>query len=309
MPNSEDIKNSFTPCGFGPKADVESSLATIALMYDPLNLVTVNAKIDAYNVSEITLLKQQLAEVSFKSGDLLLMDRGYPSISLLYELRQRKIDFCVRLKDNWWTAVNEMLKAGETDKIVTFTLPKKDKYLQELFKGESDAVTVRITVIELEGGKREILCTSLLDMAKYTLEDLKGLYHIRWGIEEAYKLFKVRADMESFTGMTALSVKQDFYAGIFSMNLCAMMSFPIEQKVREQSKEADLKNTKMVNRTNAFSLVKESMVGVFLKKKIRTFLQTVDHILYKTTEAVRPNRTFPRNHKQKKPKSMNYKTM
>ena len=309
LPNSEDIKNSFTPCGFGPKADVESSLATIALMYDPLNLVTVNAKIDAYNVSEITLLKQQLAEVSFKSGDLLLMDRGYPSISLLYELRQRKIDFCVRLKDNWWTAVNEMLKAGETDKIVTFTLPKKDKYLQELFKGESDTVTVRITVIELEGGKREILCTSLLDMAKYTLEDLKGLYHIRWGIEEAYKLFKVRADMESFTGMTALSVKQDFYAGIFSMNLCAMMSFPIEQKVREQSKEADLKNTKMVNRTNAFSLVKESMVGVFLKKKIRTFLQTVDHILYKTTEAVRPNRTFPRNHKQKKPKSMNYKTM
>ncbi len=309
LPDSQDIREKFMPTGFGPNADVESSLATISLIYDPLNLITLNAKIDAYNVSEITLMKQQLGEVSFKPNDILLMDRGYPSISLIYGLHHREIGFCIRLKDDWWKAVNEMLKAGETDKIVTFILPKKDKYLQQFYKSDSDKVTVRISVIELEDGKREILCTSLLDTKKYTLEDLKQLYHIRWGIEEAYKLFKVRAEMESFSGMTALSVKQDFYAGIFSMNLCAMMSFPIEQKVREESKEAKLKNTKMVNRTNAFSLVRESMVGVFLKKKIRKFLQTVDNILKKTTEAIRPNRTFPRKHKQKKPKSMNYKIM
>jgi len=349
LPDSQDIREKFTPTGFGPNADAESSLATISLIYDPLNLVTLNAKIDAYNVSEITLLKEQLQEVSFKPDDILLIDRGYPSIGLLYELHHRKIGFCVRLKDNWWKAVNEMLKTGKTDKIVTFVLPKKDKSLQQLFKGKTDSVTVRISVIELEDGKKEILCTSLLDTEKYTLEDLKQLYHFRWGIEEAYKLFKVRADMDSFSGMTALSVKQDFYAGIFSMNLCAMMSFPIEQKVRadmdsfsgmtalsvkqdfyagifsmnlcammsfpieqkvrEESKEAELKNTKMVNRTNAFSLVRESMVGVFLKKKIKGFLKTVDNILQKTTEAIRSNRTFPRNHKQKKPKSMNYKIM
>jgi len=309
LPDSQNIRESFMPFGFGPKGDSKSSIATISLIYDPLNLVTLNAKIDAYNVSEIALLKEQLLEVSFKSNDILLMDRGYPSISLIYGLHHRNIGFCIRLKDDWWKAVNEMLKVGETDKIVTFSLPNKDKNLQQFYKSDSDKVTVRISVIELEDGKKEILCTSLLDTQKYTLEDLKQLYHIRWGIEEAYKLFKVRADMESFSGMTALSVKQDFYAGIFSMNLCAMMSFPIEQKVREESKEAELKNTKMVNRTNAFSLVRESMVGVFLKKKVKGFLKAVDDILQKTTEAIRPNRTFPRKHKQKKPKSMNYKIM
>ena len=309
LPDSQNIRESFMPFGFGPKGDSKSSIATISLIYDPLNLVTLNAKIDAYNVSEIALLKEQLLEVSFKPNDILLMDRGYPSISLIYGLHHRNIGFCIRLKDDWWKAVNEMLKVGETDKIVTFSLPNKDKNLQQFYKSDSDKVTVRISVIELEDGKKEILCTSLLDTQKYTLEDLKQLYHIRWGIEEAYKLFKVRADMESFSGMTALSVKQDFYAGIFSMNLCAMMSFPIEQKVREESKEAELKNTKMVNRTNAFSLVRESMVGVFLKKKVKGFLKAVDDILQKTTEAIRPNRTFPRKHKQKKPKSMNYKIM
>ena len=309
LPNSKNIKEHFMAFDFGPNVDAESSLATISLLYDPLNLVTLNAKIDAFNVSEITLLKEQLAEVSFKPNDLLLMDRGYPSVGLLYEMHYRGIGVCVRLKDNWWKAVNEMLNAGQTDKIVTFTLPKKDRYLQERFKGKTDKVTVRITVIELEDGKREILCTSLLDSTQYTLDDLKGLYHTRWGIEEAYKLLKVRADLESFSGLTTLSVKQDFYAGIFAMNLSAMMSFPIDQKVRKQSKEAELKNTKMINRTDALALVRESMVGVFIKKKIKKFLQTVDNILQKTTEAIRPNRSFPRNHKRKKPKSMNYKNI
>lgn len=309
LPNSKNIKESFAPTGFGPNGDVERSVATVSLIYDALNLVTLNAKLDAYEVSENTLLKAQLKEVSFKPDDILLLDRGYPSIGLLYELHHRKIGFCVRLKDNWWKAVNEMLKAGETDRIVTFSLPKKDKGLQQLFQEESDTVTVRISVIDLGEGKKEILCTSLLDTQNYTLEDLKQLYHIRWGIEEAYKLFKVRADLESFSGMTALSVKQDFHAGILAMNLCAMMSFPIEQKVREESKDAQLKNIKKVNRTNALALIKESMVGVFLKKKKKQFLETIDHILQKTTEIVRPNRKFPRNHKQKKPKSMNYKIM
>ena len=115
--------------------------------------------------------------------------------------------------------------------------------------------------------------------------------------------------MESFSGMTALSVKQDFHAGIFAMNLCAMINFPIEQKVREESREAKLKYTKTINKTNSFSLIRESMLGVFIKKKIKYFLRIFDEIISKTTEVIRPNRSFPRNHKPKKPKSMNYKQM
>ena len=100
---------------------------------------------------------------------------------------------------------------------------------------------------------------------------MKKLYHFRKGIEEAYKLFKVRADLESFSEISALSVKQDFNAGIFSMNICAAINFPIEQKVREESKNANLKYTKIVNKTNALSIVGECMIGVFIKKRIKRF--------------------------------------
>lgn len=309
LPSSENIRAEFPATNFGPKASSSRSVAKISLVYDVLNLITLNAKMAAFTEHETTLLKEQLTEVAFKPNDILLLDRGYPSIGLLYELEHSNIHFCVRLKDNWWKEVNAMLQANETDKIVTFTLPKKDSGLQAVHNAATDSVTVRLVVIALENGNKEILCTSLLDSKTYTLCDLKQLYHLRWGIEEAYKLFKVRADMESFSGMTALSVKQDFYAGIFAMNLCAMMSFPIEQKVREESKNSALKYTKTVNKTNAFSLIRESVTGVFFKKKVKLFLKAFDDIITKTTECIRPNRTYPRNHKQKKPKSMNYKIM
>ena len=308
LPNSKSIAEEFGVSGFGPKADVKHSLARISLVYDVFNLVTLNAKIAPFKTHETTLLKEQLSEIKFKENDLLLLDRGYPSIALLYELQQREIDFCVRLKDDWWNEVNQMLQAGETDKIITFTLPKKDIELQEKFNASHHTVIVRLVVIELENGSKEILCTSLVDDS-YTLEDLKWLYHKRWNIEEAYKLFKQRANIESFSGKTALSVNQDFYAAIFMMNMCAVMSFPIEQKVRAQSKQNTHQHPKQINRTNALALMNESIVGVFVKKKIKNFLKTLDHILHKTIEIVRPNRREPRNHKIKKPKSMNYKIL
>lgn len=308
LPNSKSIEDEFGASQFGPKADAKRSLARISLIYDVFNLLTLNSKIAPFKTHETTLLKEQLAETTFKENDLLLLDRGYPSIGLLYELQQRKLDFCVRLKDNWWNEVNQLLQAGDTDKIITFTLPKKNAELQAKFNTSCNTVSTRLVVIELENGTKEIRCTSLTDDS-YTLEDLKWLYHKRWNIEEAYKLFKQRANIESFSGKTALSVKQDFYAAIFMMNMCAIMSFPIEQKVREQSKQNTTQHPRQINRTNALAMMNESIVGVFIRKKIKNFLKTLDHILHKTLEIIRPNRKEPKNHKIKKPKSMNYKIL
>ena len=104
------------------------------MVYDVLNLVTLNAKIDTFKVHETTLLNTQLAEVAFMADDILVLDRGYLSIGLLYELQHKGIGFCVRLKDNWWNEVNDMLEVKETNKVVTFRLPKKDKGFKILLK-------------------------------------------------------------------------------------------------------------------------------------------------------------------------------
>ena len=69
--------------------------------------------------------------------------------------------------------------------------------------------------------EKKILCISLIHLRNYTIDNLKHLYHLRWGIEEYGKLFKVRADLESFSGMSALSVNAILLCGyIFNEYLC-----------------------------------------------------------------------------------------
>ncbi len=69
------------------------------------------------------------------------------------------------------------------------------------------------------------------------VEEIGELYHYRWNEEEGYKLFKSRLEIENFSGKTALAVKQDFFAKVFIMSLCATLAFPIEEKVKKEVNE------------------------------------------------------------------------
>lgn len=311
LPNSKDIQDEFPTKSFGPNADKERSIARVSLIYDVFNQITLSAKLGTYTSHESTLLKEQLPELKFMKNDLLLLDRGYPSFNLLFELIQMKLNFCVRLKDNWWKEVIAMFKAEETDKLVTFQLPEKDKKIAEKYEQSELDFKVRIVIVELENGQKEVLCTNLLHAEEYDLEDLHWLYHQRWGIEETYKILKSRINVENFSGLTALSVKQDFFASIFVMNLTAILAYPISEKIAKEDKQQShkKKRKRKLNRTNTISFFKESIVAIFIKKKIDQFLDYFDRMTQKTTEIIRTERKFERKHKPKRPKSMNYKDM
>lgn len=125
LPNHPTVAEEFGVHQFGPKADSPRSLAMGSLLYDVLNLITIDSQIAPYASSERDLLMQHLDQV--KSGDLLLLDRGYPSFWLLFLLKARGIEFCVRLKEDWWLKVKDFTESSEKERIVTFTLPKKDR--------------------------------------------------------------------------------------------------------------------------------------------------------------------------------------
>ncbi|WP_179091400.1 IS4 family transposase, partial [[Flexibacter] sp. ATCC 35208] len=244
LPNHKTTREEFGVHNMGRHADAERCIATTSLMYDVLNLVTLDAIIDKYAVSEQILLRQHLSNVKFLRKDLLLLDRGYPGMSLMYTLQHKQIDYCIRLKGDWWKEGRTMLENGETDKIVTFTLPAKDHHLQKQYRQGSPDIKCRLIVIELETGEQEVLCTSLCNRRKYPYDCFIELYHYRWNIEEAYKLFKCRVGMEVFSGKTARAVRQDFLAKAFMMTMCAILSFPIEEKVRAENKVSSNKYPK-----------------------------------------------------------------
>lgn len=293
LPAHPSIKEDFGSVQTGCKGSVESSIARISLFYDVLNCITLNAQIDNHRISENGLLGKHLELDYLQPKDILLTDRGYSSNALMYKLHQKGVDFCIRMRSHW-NQVQDFAESDEQSRIVEFALSRKDMHLQKTYQSEATCVTCRLVAIILPTGEKEILCTSLLDEIKYTVQDIAALYHLRWSIEEAYKLLKVRLQLGNYSGKTSHSIKQDFYAKIFMMNMCAIMSFPIEEKIRKENQTSKNKHPHQINKTSVVFTLKEAWCALWLKKKTNQILLAFDNILIKTKEIVRPNRTFER---------------
>jgi hypothetical protein len=311
LPNHESVVQEFGQHQFGPKSDSPRSLALGSMLYDVLNQITIDAQLAPYASSERDLLMQHLDKV--KKGDLLLLDRGYPCFWLLFLLKAKGIEFCVRLKEDWWLKVNDFNTSQEIERIVTFTLPKKDRKKLEGFPGyqqEGAIITCKLVKVKLETGENEILCTSLADDGPFLHQDFCELYNCRWGEEEAYKLLKARIELENFSGKTARAVHQDFHAKILLMTLCAAYAHPIEERVRAEYKaDANRKNDQKINRTNALSMTQDIMIAVIIRNQFEKALNAFDHIVSSTREIIRPGRSEPRKKSPRKQYSMNYKRL
>jgi hypothetical protein len=309
LPNHPSIKETFGETSYGPKADSKRSMALASMLYDVHNLVVLDAQIDRYDASERDLMRAHLDFVD--KGDLLLLDRGYGCFWLLFLLKAKGIEFCIRMKDDWWKEVHTFSESNQTDKIVYFELPKKDQdKLSEYPEIINQKIACRLVKVILDNGEIEILCTSLMDTKKVETEDFKELYHYRWNEEEAFKLLKSRIELEDFSGKTARAVQQDFYAKIFLMTLCSAYAHPIEEKVRQEFiVDDDHKHPQKINRTNALANLMDLLVPIYIKKKIRKALKVFDDIVFRTREMVRKGRSFERKKRPRKNYSMNYKKL
>lgn len=306
LPDHATVREEFGVHGFGPNGDSQKSMATASFLYDPLNFLVLDARIDAYSVGEGELLDRHLPKIG--TNDLLLLDRGYPGVFLMLMLRHQKSDFCMRMSDQW-LAARALKESGEKERTVTLSLADKDKSRVDGFPGMETQIKVRLVCLELETGEKEVLCTSLLDEKKYPHGCFAGLYHERWGVEEGFKLFKSRVEVENFSGKTANAVKQDFHAKVFMMSFMALMAFPIEELVRGETFGKEGVAPKKINRTSAYEMTRNISISLFLHRAVNSAVNAFTWLVYKTTELVRKGRKHERKHKKKKQYHMNYKPL
>ena len=308
LPRHKTVEEAFGITNFGPYAAAPRSVARISMLYDVLNYTTLDAQIDRYDSDERELARRHWHMLE-PGKDLLILDRGYPSLALMFELQQRGIGYLIRMTEGRWLEVRTLLQEGQKDKRVTLELPAANKELLTQYNTTNRDIQCRLVAIQLPDGSTEILATSVLDPNRLPYEDLAALYHLRWNIEEGYKLYKCRVQLEAFSGKTAQAVKQDFFAKVFMMTTMAVLAFPIEEKLKQEQKQNGRNHPRQVNRTNALAMVREITSSLLIQKLIRPALAALDKILQATTEIIRPNRKFPRKKLKKKPPSMNYKQL
>ena len=226
-----------------------------------------------------------------------MLDRGYPSRALFAALQTKGIHFVVRMVMNW-LPVKKFMQSRKQDMEVAVEVPDGDyeRYKQQ-FPSIRKTVKCRLVKVLGDNGEQQVICTSLLDNAKYKPAELGELYRIRWGIEEGYKMYKARVQVEAFSGKTATAVKQDIYAKAMMMTMCAALAFPIEERVikeyKEDRKKGMVKHLRKINRTFAYWSAKGILIGMFIKRMVRRALAVFDKQVEANTEIIRPGRSNP----------------
>jgi hypothetical protein len=187
-----------------------------------------------FDDAERALLTQLLPALDSK--DLLIMDRGFPAVWLFTLLQQRGIPFLARMDGNQWPVVENFLRSGLNESIVTVPV-SKNAHRQAQAVGQTlvhKILTLRLIKVVLSSGTIEVLATSLTDTQAFPAAEFGDLYHARWNIEEGFKILKHRLYLEQFTGELPESIRQDFHAKIFTANLAEALAREAYESLPEE---------------------------------------------------------------------------
>ena len=266
-------------------------LARVSQLFDPLNQVTLEALIGPKDLGEREYAARHFARIG--SGDLVLLDRGYPAFWLFVLILSRSAQFCARVSVGVWTVVDQFVASGVSEQIVELSPCATAVQECQARQLPTHPIMVRLVRIELDSGEIEVLITSLLDQAHYSYAAFKDLYHQRWPVEEDYKVLKLRVEVENWSGKSTLSVYQDFHAKVFTANLATLLAHPAQQEVARQSQSK--RYTYQVNFTHLLSKMKDTVVRLLRCPVVEDILASLWQIMVHTIEPIRPDRKYPRN--------------
>ena len=293
LPEIDAIVEHFDPRT--PKNRGKCPLARVSQLYDPLNRISCDAIIAPVSQGERDLAVMHFSKLT--AGDLVLLDRGYACLWLFDLILSLGADFCARMPANW-KCVQQFLKSSKTEQIIRLPLAPVGKTRCRRQGIHIGSFALRLIRIELVSGQTEVLLTSLSDTKCYPHEIFGELYHQRWFVEEDFKTCKCWIELENFTGKSVLSVQQDFHARILSKNLTSMLSFQARETIANTP--ASGKQPRQINFSHCLSVMK-SAIPLLLTRPVDTLavlLQALSALFLKSTEPVRPGRSYPRKPKR-----------
>lgn len=298
---------------FGKKNNHHESAncgVTITL-HDVLNDIIVDSKLHRYGRNERDYLLEQLQQVRANGKqrkDIIIADRGYPSMEVFLKLKEMEYDFVIRYTgENFLREFTPFAKSRQNDTQVTIDLRsylkrKKNKDLEKYLDAGINEITLRVVKIELNTGEIEYIITSILDSKKLTREDLSEIYRKRWGIEEGFKSLKNTIELENISGRVKETILQDYYSCIVIYNLHSLI---IQEAQEELDKKVELKKNDLIyerykiNRHVSYGLFRGRITELFKQKDAR-WRKTYNELLKIIQRLVipeRPGRVYERKPK------------
>lgn len=278
------------------------------------NHLHLNAFYDVFNRIYVDTLVQTVAELNepraciamLERSDLenvlLVADRGYESYNLMAHAIRKGWKFVIRIKDRHSNGIASALPLPESatfDMDVDLTLTRKQtkatmaagyKFMPtnqvfDFLPPQADGTFIlsfRIARFLIGDDSYEMIVTNL-DRYSFSIEKLKEVYCLRWGIETSFRELKYAVGLTSFHARKAEYIKQEIFARLLLYNYCELITAHVVSLKMARDK------TKQVNFTIAIYVCRE-----FLRQRRQLSPPDVIKLIERNVLPVRPGRTDPR---------------
>ena len=193
---------------------------------------------------EFGALVDMLERNTFTQKTLIIADRGFESYNLIAHcLEKENADFLIRVRQNYSamrevaklpmmeldctirpTITSTQTKEDKKNVYVFLQVPKKSKVGSKTRRGRWDfpspyPMKLRVCRFLLDNGEFETVATSL--PRSFSLDDIRELYHLRWGIETSFRDLKYTLGLVNLHGKSDAFAEQEIYASLTAFNFAS----------------------------------------------------------------------------------------
>lgn len=304
LPRTKELQDQYGFCN-NQKTTNDVVIGRLSVLYDVLNDIVLDGLLRPFSQGEVTLCREHFRHA--KKGDIIIMDRAYPSFESAYLLNEQNVEFLFRCKLKFNNQVEEFYKTGKSDELIVIKAKQK-KSFKNLPYTASSTLTVRLIRVELDSGETEILMTSLLDSKEFPAEGFKSLYFKRWGIETFYDRFKDIIGVENFSGKSAQFIQQEFNCALYLSNMQIILTQDAEHQAKEKYKNR--KYEYKVNRSLSLGFIRDRLIELYTQSNDTQFiLKELKELFVSNVIPIRPGRKSKRKvdkyRQRTKPKQFN----
>ena len=187
----------------------------VSVLFDVCAKIPIDVEVSRFASSERDHLFSMLPSV--ERGDILVLDRGYPSHEVLQTLAQEGVDFLIRLPSSHTFSAIDDLRESDGDDYRFHVDPQVGS------PPEWTRLTLRAVRMRNPDGAESFFFTTL-PRSLFSRAQLRELYHMRWEAEEFYKLLKSSyIGQGQFRSKTPTGIRQEINALVLFLAIARIL--------------------------------------------------------------------------------------
>lgn len=302
IPNTKSSREKYNG-----KQQNQCARVTVSTCYDLLNHYTLDTIVESYDYSEAEMAKRHYETINkeqllgnFKS--IRIMDRNYRNLSNIYHYIKNNDKFLIRIAASVYEKENQSMKSN--DEIIEIKYEyNRARYYKNTdpefydYFSSGNAIKVRCVKVELKTGETEVLLTNL-EKEKFTTDEIKELYSLRWQIEINYKHLKNNLKIENITSSKEILIKQDIYSQVLVSNMLQAFINDNNENINQKK----YKNKMKTNMNMSVGIFKNTLIYILLEDNDKKRCEMMDKLcmaIEKYIIPVKPDRTNQRNNNPK----------